>query len=129
MIAQENLQNNCAVVGTYLLEELAKLKERCEVIGDVRGKGLMIGVELVSDRKTRAPLAPERMGVIFEKIKEMGLLTGKGGLSGNVSIAKYCVQIPHWLSFQVLRIKPPMCVTKQDVDFAIGVLADALRAS
>lgn len=85
VIKDEGLQKNCADVGTYFLEQLAKLKETEELIGDVRGKGLMIGVELVSDRKKRTPLAPEKMGAIFEKIKELGVLTGKGGLNGNVS--------------------------------------------
>ncbi len=50
VIDEEKLQKNCEVVGTYFLEELAKLREEFEIIGDVRGKGLMIGVELVEDK-------------------------------------------------------------------------------
>lgn len=50
MIDEEGLQENCNKVGTYLLEELAKLRDEFEIIGDVRGKGLMIGVELVESK-------------------------------------------------------------------------------
>jgi len=73
----------------------------------VRGKGLMVGVELVKDRVTKAP-ATEEAAVAFEMAKDMGLLLGKGGLYGNV-----------------FRIKPPMCVTKEDVDFLSAVLDEA----
>ena len=54
-------------------------------MGDVRGKGLMIGVELISDSKAQGPLESERMLEIFENIKNMGVLVGKGGLHANVS--------------------------------------------
>lgn len=49
-IAEEKIQENCAIVGTYLLTELAKLRNKYEIIGDVRGKGLQIGVEMVTDK-------------------------------------------------------------------------------
>ncbi|MFH1952653.1 MAG: aminotransferase class III-fold pyridoxal phosphate-dependent enzyme [Pseudomonadota bacterium] len=104
VIDRENLQQNCLDMGTRLMEGLKRLMERHEVIGDVRGKGLMTGVELVRDRKTKEP-AKDACARVFERAKEMGLLIGKGGLHGNV-----------------LRIKPPMCITREDVDFLIGVL-------
>ena len=50
VIDEEKLQENCAKVGTYFLNELAKLRDEFEIIGDVRGKGLMIGVEMVADK-------------------------------------------------------------------------------
>jgi alanine-glyoxylate transaminase/(R)-3-amino-2-methylpropionate-pyruvate transaminase len=50
VIDEEKLQENCEKVGTYFINELAKLKDEFDIIGDVRGKGLMIGVELVEDR-------------------------------------------------------------------------------
>ena len=86
------------------MEDLAKLMSRHDVIGDVRGKGLMTGVELVRDRKTKEP-AREECSQVFERAKELGLLIGKGGFYGNV-----------------LRIKPPMCITRADVDFMLEVL-------
>jgi alanine-glyoxylate transaminase/(R)-3-amino-2-methylpropionate-pyruvate transaminase len=70
--------------------------------------GLMLGVELVADRSTRAPGTTQTLDVL-EAAREMGLLLGKGGLDGNV-----------------LRIKPPMCITADDADFALDVLDRAL---
>lgn len=61
------------------------LSEFPDVVGDVRGKGLMIGVELISNSKTRTPLQVEHVLEIFEDIKNMGVLVGKGGLHANVS--------------------------------------------
>ncbi|KAG6536678.1 hypothetical protein ZIOFF_001738 [Zingiber officinale] len=66
------------------------------VIGDVRGQGLMLGVELVTDRKEKMPTKAETV-VLFEKLKDLGVLLGKGGLQGNV-----------------FGIKPQMCFTKED---------------
>ena len=70
--------------------------------------GLMLGVELVRDRATKEPAKNETLDVL-EAAREMGVLIGKGGLDGNV-----------------LRIKPPMCITAEDVDFALDVLDRAL---
>lgn len=110
VIDEEKLQQNCEVVGTYFLKELAKLREEFEIIGDVRGKGLMIGVELVENKETKKPIAAEKIAKIWETCKNMGVLFGKGGLHGNV-----------------FRIKPPMCITKEDVDFGIAVLKEAIH--
>jgi alanine-glyoxylate transaminase/(R)-3-amino-2-methylpropionate-pyruvate transaminase len=68
----------------------------------------MLGVELVADRATRAPASAETLQIL-EEARSMGVLLGKGGLAGNV-----------------LRIKPPMCLTADDVDFALDVLDRAL---
>ncbi|XP_054748284.1 alanine--glyoxylate aminotransferase 2, mitochondrial-like [Lytechinus pictus] len=109
VIDNEGLQANSENVGTHLLLELAKLRDEFEVVGDVRGKGLMIGMEMVADKETRAPLPPDEMMDIWEDTKEMGLLIGKGGFYG-----------------QVFRIKPPMCITKDDADFTVAVIRQAL---
>jgi alanine-glyoxylate transaminase/(R)-3-amino-2-methylpropionate-pyruvate transaminase len=107
-IDEDRLQANSDRVGTYLMEGLTKLKGKHDIIGDVRGRGLMVGMELVKDRATKVPAKQETVQV-FEKTKEMGLLLGKGGLSGNV-----------------FRIKPPMCITTEDIDFMIEVMDEAL---
>jgi alanine-glyoxylate transaminase/(R)-3-amino-2-methylpropionate-pyruvate transaminase len=80
------------------------------LVGDVRGVGLMIGVELVTDRTKKTPARNETLDVL-EAAREMGVLIGKGGLDGNV-----------------LRIKPPMCITAEDADFALDVLDRAFSA-
>ena len=85
MIEEEKLQENARVVGTDLLKGLAKLRDEFEVVGDVRGKGLMIGVELVSTKADKQPLAAKQFADIWEQCKDMGLLMGRGGLQGNVS--------------------------------------------
>lgn len=110
IIDEEKLQENCENVGTYFLNELAKLRDEFEIVGDVRGKGLMIGLEFVENKETRKPLAADKVNSIWEATKNMGVLYGKGGLHGNV-----------------LRIKPPMCITKEDVNFGIYVLREAIH--
>jgi len=108
VIQKEGLQENARVVGAHLKAGLEALATRHPLIGDVRGAGLMLGVELVRDRATREPASTETAAVL-EAGREMGLLLGKGGLTGNV-----------------LRIKPPLCITRQDADFALEVLDRAL---
>ncbi|KAL0375417.1 UNVERIFIED_CONTAM: Alanine--glyoxylate aminotransferase 23, mitochondrial [Sesamum radiatum] len=104
VIEREKLQENTHVVGSYLKERLNDLKEKHEIIGDVRGRGLMLGVELVTDRQLKTPAKVEILQVM-DKMKDMGVLVGKGGFYGNV-----------------FRITPPLCFSREDADF----LADAM---
>uniref|UniRef100_A0ABM5FU79 Alanine--glyoxylate aminotransferase 2, mitochondrial n=1 Tax=Pogona vitticeps TaxID=103695 RepID=A0ABM5FU79_9SAUR len=108
-IAEDGLQKNSDEVGTYMLLEFAKLRDQFEIVGDVRGKGLLIGIEMVTDKETRKPLPHEEVAEIMEDCKDMGVIVGRGGLY-----------------FQTFRIKPPMCITKEDVDFAVAVFHAAL---
>lgn len=108
VIDEEGLQANALAMGERLKSGLTDLMTRHACIGDVRGKGLMLGVEVVEDRTTRAP-APSKAAAVLEATKALGLLVGKGGLHGNV-----------------LRIKPPLCITAGDVDFALEALDHAL---
>jgi alanine-glyoxylate transaminase/(R)-3-amino-2-methylpropionate-pyruvate transaminase len=103
VIEKDNLQQNSLKMGGHILAGLEKLKSKYQVIGDVRGKGLMLGVELVKDRKTKEPAKAETAQVL-ESAREMGLLIGKGGLWG-----------------QSIRFAPPMCITKADADFILEV--------
>ena len=104
VIEEENIQQNALEVGAYLKDRLLELQDKHTVIGEVRGMGLMLGVELVTDRKTKEP-AKAQAADVMERCKELGLIIGKGGLYGNT-----------------LRIKPPMCITKDDADFMIECL-------
>jgi alanine-glyoxylate transaminase/(R)-3-amino-2-methylpropionate-pyruvate transaminase len=108
VIEQEHLQENARVVGARLKTGLQGLMRRHAIIGDVRGLGLMLGVELVRDRATKEPAGPETLEVL-ERLRELGALVGKGGLAGNV-----------------LRIKPPLCITAEDAEFAVDALDHAL---
>ena len=108
VIDEEGLQENARLVGARLRAGLEGLKTRHQIVGDVRGLGLMLGIELVQDRRTKAP-AKEAALEVMEETRRLGVLIGRGGLDGNV-----------------LRIKPPLCITAQDVDFAIEVLDRAL---
>jgi 4-aminobutyrate aminotransferase-like enzyme len=83
LIEEEDLRTNARVIGNYLREKLEELKEKFPIIGDVRGMGLMQGIELVKDRETKEP-APEAVLKVFEETKRQGVLIGKGGLYGNV---------------------------------------------
>ncbi|MEP7077175.1 MAG: aspartate aminotransferase family protein [Acidobacteriota bacterium] len=83
MIEDDDLRTNCRVVGDYFRGKLDELKEKYPLIGDVRGMGLMQGIELVKDRKTKEP-APDAVLKVFEETKRQGVLIGKGGLYGNV---------------------------------------------
>lgn len=109
VIEEENLQKNSQEVGTYLLLKFAKLRDEFDIVGDVRGKGLMVGIEMVQDKISRQPLPKTEVNQIHEDCKDMGLLVGRGG---NFS--------------QTFRIAPPMCVTKLEVDFAFEVFRSAL---
>jgi alanine-glyoxylate transaminase / (R)-3-amino-2-methylpropionate-pyruvate transaminase len=108
-IDEEGLQANARAQGTRFRAGLLELQRRHPLIGDVRGLGLMIGVELVRDRASKEPARAETLE-LMEQLREMGVLIGKGGLDGNV-----------------LRIKPPMCLGEADVDFALEALDLALE--
>src|SRR3954463_4271904 len=81
VIEKENLQANSLKMGTHILAGLNKLKEKHKIIGDVRGKGLMLGIEFVKDRTTKQP-GKEECAQVVENARELGLLLGKGGLWG-----------------------------------------------
>jgi 4-aminobutyrate aminotransferase len=103
-IEENRLQENAYKVGNRLYRDLKDLEDRYEVVGEVRGKGLMIGVELVTDGESKVP-NPEGAGRVMEACKDAGLLIGRGGLYGNV-----------------LRIAPPMVITEDDAARAVETL-------
>jgi len=111
VIDDEGMQENSARCGALLKEGLLDLQSRYEQIGDVRGQGLMLGLELVKDREHNEP-NPELFTEMFEKTKDYGLLLGKGGRFGTT-----------------FRIQPPMCITEKDVEFSLDVFERSIKES
>ena len=108
VIEKEKLQQNALSIGNYLLSGLNILKEKFEFIGDVRGKGLFIGVELVENRKTLDP-QPEKAKEIINKMKEIRILISTDGPFNNV-----------------LKIKPPMVFSRENAQQIIESLEENL---
>jgi len=97
VIEQEGLQQNAVRIGAEMLSVVQGLQQRYDIIGDVRGRGLMVAMEMVKDRKTREP-ATELTAEIYEATRENGLIMSKSGVYKNV-----------------MRIVPPMCINHDDV--------------
>jgi alanine-glyoxylate transaminase / (R)-3-amino-2-methylpropionate-pyruvate transaminase len=108
VIEREHLQANSLRLGAFLLAGLEKLKANHSIVGDVRGQGLLLGLELVKDRASKEP-AREECAQALEACRDLGLLVGKGGLWG-----------------QTIRLAPPMCLTQAGAEFTLDVLDAAL---
>ena len=111
VIKEDKLQENALLVGRQLLEGFERLKAKYSIIGDVRGFGLMVGMELVKNRKTKEP-ATDETAVIFEETRRQGIVVSKSGAYRSV-----------------LRLVPPLCLSEDDVepvvdamDKSIGIL-------
>jgi len=105
-LLKEKYIENAAKVGGYILEELTKMKDRHRLIGDVRGKGLMIAVEMVKDKETKEKAPEERNKVVY-KAFEKGLLVLACGPNG-------------------LRFSPPLVVDKEQAERALSIFEEAL---
>ena len=103
-IREQDLQQNAYKVGDFLMRGLKDLEDRYDTVGEVRGKGLMVGIEMVTDGGSRAPDAAGA-GRVMEAARERGVLVGKGGLYGNT-----------------LRLSPPLTITEDDAARAIETL-------
>lgn len=108
VLEKYNYAHNAKVMGDTLMGGLKELQDKHLMIGDVRGMGLMLGIELVKDRTTKEPAAKETLH-LMDLCKDMGLLVGKGAMAGNV-----------------IRIKPPLCIDGGDVDFILKTLDKCL---
>ena len=107
-LISEDLQTNTQKVGQHLKSSLEDLGERVDIIGEVRGKGLMIGVEIV-EPGTRTP-NPKATAAVMEKAREYGLLVGKGGIYGNV-----------------FRLAPPLSLTQEEADEGYAIMERAFE--
>lgn len=108
IVKEENLLANAKRQGECLLKAFKELVPGIDILGDVRGRGLMIGLELVKDKVSKEP-HPQAALVAMEKSKEKGLLIGKGGLEGNV-----------------LRIAPPLSITDTQTAELFKIMKETL---
>lgn len=108
VIKEEGLQEHAKILGKHILAGLNDLKDRHDIIGDVRGIGLFIGIELVKDRNSLTP-ATHKASELVNRLKNRGILLGTDGPYSNV-----------------IKIKPPMVITKEDTDMFLRVLDDVL---
>ena len=109
VLEREKLQDNAREVGAYLKGRLEEQRSRHELIGDVRGQGLYIGVELVRNRETREPASSEA-AVVVNGLRDHGILIGTTGGDGNV-----------------LKLRPPMVFSRENADQLTGALEATLR--
>lgn len=108
VVIDEGLQEHALILGEHLLQGLRQLQATHDLIGDVRGRGLFLGVELVSDRATREP-APEEADWVVRRMRALGVLIGTDG--------------PH---HNVLKLRGPMCLTELDANVILRVLDQSL---
>lgn len=108
VLEREGLQENARLVGARFKQGLCSLAERHELVGDVRGRGLLVGLELVRDRRTLEPAAAETRRVV-NRMRELGVLTATEGPHGNV-----------------LKLRPPICFTREQADLTIAAIDQAL---
>ena len=110
VLIDEHLPERAARLGGMVKRRLDAFAVECDLIGDVRGTGLMMGVELVRDRETKEPAAAEAAAV-KRHCRERGVLIGVGGTFGNV-----------------VRIQPPLVIGEGDLDRAVGVVEEAVAS-
>jgi len=106
-LLQEGLVENAARMGEYLLDKLRSLQKRFHLIGDVRGKGLMIGIEIVKDPVTKEKAIEERNKIIQACFEKGLLILGCGE--------------------NVIRLSPPLIITQKEADIALTLLEDAFQ--
>jgi 4-aminobutyrate aminotransferase-like enzyme len=108
VLAREGLQENARTVGNHFRQGLRRLADKHALIGDVRGRGLLVGLELVRDHKTLEPAAPETKRVV-NRMRDLGVLTATEGPHGNV-----------------LKLRPPICFSLAQADLTIAAIDQAL---
>jgi 4-aminobutyrate aminotransferase-like enzyme/Ser/Thr protein kinase RdoA (MazF antagonist) len=108
VLREERLQENALRVGNHLISRLQLLQQKQALIGDVRGSGLFVGLDLVLDRETRAP-APDQASYVVNRLRERGILIGTDG--------------PH---HNVIKLRPPLISSESDADLFATALDDIL---
>ena len=108
-LRDEGLISNSEKIGSQMKARIVELQNQISLIGDVRGKGLMIGVELVKDKKTKTP-ASEEAAMLAKRFMKKGVLVGTGGVLGNV-----------------IRFQPPLCITTEQATKVLDIFEEELK--
>jgi 4-aminobutyrate aminotransferase len=106
VIEREGLRDNATIVGNHMVKRMADWTKKYEIVGDVRGRGLMIGVEIIKDKKTKEYGAAERDRIVELAFERGVLLLGCGP--------------------STVRIAPPLVVTKDESDVCVDVLEECI---
>jgi 4-aminobutyrate aminotransferase-like enzyme len=106
---KENLAVRSVAQGDYLKARLCELADRCDYLGDVRGKGLVMGLEFVKDKRSKEP-SPELTKQVIEQCANHGLLVGAVGMFGNV-----------------IRVAPPLVITREEIDESVEIMDRVLQ--
>ncbi len=109
IMKDEKLPERAARLGKIISSRLSKIQEKCKYIGDVRGRGMVWGVELVEDRETKEP-APEKVNKLIDLAAEKGLLIGSVGMFGNV-----------------VRVAPPLVITEEQLDESLEIFEQCTK--
>lgn len=110
VLEREKLGENARVTGDYLVEQIQKkIQKKYKIVGDVRGNGFFVGIDLISDTVKKTPLDSARVSKIVNLMKEFGVFLGSTGIFSNV-----------------LKVRPPMCFSREDADFLIERLDHVL---
>ncbi len=111
IIQEEKYLEKAATLGAHFKKKLEELQQDHKIVGEIRGQGLMLGVELVRDQETKEPATQEIL-TIMEVSREKGLLIGKGGLDNNV-----------------IRLQPPLVLTAEQIDESCSILDEAFSTA
>jgi len=106
IIDKEKLLENAVKIGEYMVKRIKEFQEKCKIIGDVRGKGLMIGIELVKDKKSKTPAVKE-LSIVLKELFKKGVLAIGGGMS-------------------TLRIAPPLTITREAAEIGLEIIEKVL---
>ena len=108
IMKKENLVSNSARMGAYMKKRLKAMAGKCRYLGDVRGMGLVMGLEFVKDKRTKEP-APELIRPLIVACANNGLLVGSVGVHGNV-----------------IRVAPPLVITRAEADESLAIMETLL---
>lgn len=111
IIQEEKYLEKAATLGAHFKKKLEELQQDHKIVGEIRGQGLMLGVELVRDQETKEPATQEIL-TVMEVSREKGLLIGKGGLDNNV-----------------IRLQPPLVLTAEQIDESCSILDEAFSTA